>query len=173
MSERAIIWLRQNPLAGLRAPIRPVPTSVVLFAGLYGLAALAIGLSTGLLEPSWPELWQVLVLPVLLVIYPSLLEEIVFRGIFLPRSLLVAPLWKQAAAVAASTFVFVVYHPLNAKTLSLSDTSMFTDPAFLAIVTLLGLVCGFAYLRTGSLWIPVAIHWATTLVWNLALGRPW
>lgn len=173
MIERATTWLTHNPIAGLRAPIRPVPTSVVLLAGIYGVVAVTIGLLTGLLEPTLPELWQVIVLPVVLIVYPSLLEEFVFRGILLPRSLLDAPIWTQAAAVVGSTAVFVAYHPLNAATLSLSDTSMFTDPAFLAIVTMLGMVCGFTYLKTGSLWIPVAIHWGTVLAWNLALGRPW
>lgn len=171
MIERATAWLKANPIAGLRAPVRPLPQVVVLLTGLYGLTAVAIGLSTDLLEPTWPALWQIVVLPVVLVVYPSLLEEFFFRGVLLPRSLLDAPVWKQTAAVVASTILFVAYHPLNAATLSLSDTSMFTDPGFLVIVTMLGLLCGFAYVKTGSLWISVAIHWGTVLVWHLAFGR--
>ncbi len=173
MIGRTATWLKQNPIAGLRAPARPVPLHVVVLTSVYGLVAVGIGLSTGLLHPAWPALWQVVVLPLLLIVYPSLLEELFFRGVLMPRSLLDAPRWKQGAALAASTAIFVAYHPINAATLSLSDTSMFSDPAFLGIVTMLGLVCGYAYLRTGSLRIPVAIHWATVLVWNLALGRPW
>ena len=77
----------------------------------------------------------------------------------------------QRPAVALSTGLFVAMHPLNHWLIGLSDTSAFTDPVFLVIVTMLGLTCAFQRLRSPSLWLPVATHWATVVAWNLFLGR--
>jgi len=41
----------------------------------------------------------------------------------------------------------------------------------MVIVALLGLTCAVQRLRTGSLWLPMATHWLTVVVWNLFLGR--
>lgn len=74
--------------------------------------------------------------------------------------------------ISLSSAVFVAWHPINHYLIGLTDTSLFVRPGFLIIVTMLGYGCGYLYLKTGSLWAPVALHWATTLIWNLFLGRP-
>lgn len=140
-------------------------------AAMYGCFALAVGLGAGLLRPEAPSLFELLVLPFVLVLYPSLLEESVFRGLLLPRSLLGASAARRFLAVSASTALFVLMHPLNAWFIDLSDTSQFLEQSFLLIVTALGYACGYLYLRSGSLWAPMALHWATVVAWNLFLGR--
>jgi len=64
----------------------------------------------------------------------------------------------------------VVWHPLNALTFNTAANPLFLDPAFLIIVTLLGLTCGYSYALSRSLWVPIIIHWATVTVWVLFLG---
>lgn len=157
------------------APLARLPTrrniGWIALAVPYGAAALVLGLSSGLLQPGWPQLWEVAVLAPLLILYPSLIEEVVFRGMLLPPSLDDASTMRRIFAVFVSTSTFVAMHPLNHWLIGLSDTSAFTDPTFLAIVTILGLTCAVQYLKTRSLWVPIATHWATVVAWNLFLGR--
>ena len=137
----------------------------------YGAVALTIVLGTGLLQLGTPPLWELFVFPLLLILYPSLIEECVFRGLFMPQSLASQPAKRQVFVVVGSTALFVAMHPLNHWLIGLSDTSAFTDPVFLVIVALLGLTCAMQRLKTGSLWLPVLTHWATVVVWNLFFGR--
>lgn len=167
---RARRYLTDNLLAGLRAPISPI-TRQWPIAAFYGCFALAVGLGTGLLRLQAPSWFELLVLPFVLVVYPSLIEESIFRGLMLPRTLLTASAGQRFVAITASTALFVLMHPMNAWFVGLSDTSQFLEPSFLVIVTALGYACGYLYLRTGSLWAPIALHWATVVAWNLFLGR--
>ena len=148
------------------------PRSAWVLVPAYGAFALIVGFGSGILSWTTPTLLEAVLFPIGLLIFPSLIEEFVFRGLLLPRSLADARPIRQVTAIAGSTALFVVYHPLNARFVSLSDTSLFTTLPFLAIVTALGVTCSVAYLRSRSLWAPIAIHWATVLVWNLFLGRP-
>jgi len=165
-------YLHTNPIAALRVRPPPITDRVWAMAAMYGAFALVVGLSSGTLEPGRPSLLEALVRPIGLLLFPAFIEEFVFRGVLLPRSLSLRPWLHQAAAVLASTLLFVAYHPLNHYLIGLSDTSLFVEPAFLVIVTALGLTCAVGYLRTGSLWVPILVHWATVVLWNLFLGRP-
>lgn len=167
---RVRAYLSDNLLAGLRAPLT-LAKSQWPIAAVYGCFALAVGVGTGLLRPEAPSWFELLVLPFVLVLYPSLLEESVFRGLLLPRSLLHGSARRRFLAVSASTALFVLMHPVNAWFIDLSDTSQFLEPPFLLIVTALGYACGYLYLRSGSLWAPIALHWSTVVAWNLFLGR--
>jgi len=139
--------------------------------GYFSLAAV-LGLTGGLFQLGWPSLQDVIILPPLLVFYPALLEGVIFRGLLLPRSLTNRPKAIRMLALGLSTLIFVAWHPFNHYFISLSDTSLFIKPSFLAIVAALGLVCGHLYLKTRSLWPSVMVHWATGVVWTLFLGRP-
>ena len=156
-------------------PLRRTPTAAdlpwILLIVPYGLVALVLALTGGIVEPSWPDYWEYLLVPPALLVFPSLLEESIFRGLLLPPDLSEASPQRQLAAVLTSTAVFVAWHPLNHFLIGISDTSVFVDPTFLVIVTLLGLTCALQYLKTRSLWLPVLTHWATVLIWNLFLGR--
>ncbi len=143
----------------------------VLIAGYSSMAAI-IGFATGLFELGLPSTFEVLILPPILVLYPALIEELIFRGLLLPRSLTQASGLRRFAALSFSSLVFVAWHPFNHYLIGMSDTSLFIEPGFLVIVLMLGYLCGHLYLRTQSLWPAIAVHWATTVVWNLFLGRP-
>ena len=43
---------------------------------------------------------------------------------------------------------------------------MFLEPAFLAIVALLGAVCTISWRRSGSVWPAVMIHWLSVVAWK-------
>jgi len=164
-------YLRSNPVAGLGVRPPSLRSTAWALAPIYAVLALALGLGTGILEPGWPSIGEALIRPIGLLLFPALIEEFVFRGILLPRSLIDASWQRQWGAIGLSTVVFVLHHPMNHIFIGFTDTSLFIDPGFLVIVAVLGVTCGFAYLRSGSLWVPIAIHWATVVVWNLFLGR--
>ncbi|RMH19074.1 MAG: CPBP family intramembrane metalloprotease [Acidobacteria bacterium] len=67
-------------------------------------------------------------------------EELLFRGVVL-RGLLGR--WPPAAAIAVSTLAFAVYH---------------VHPVHILIAFLLGLVCAYAVIRSGSFWAGAAVH---------------
>jgi len=164
-------YIDHNVIDGVTTVPRHSEWRTAALALPYATAALVLGLGSGLLTPGWPALWELAVIPPLLVLYPSLIEEVIFRGLLVPRSLAHASMRRKALAVSASTVLFVIMHPLNHWLIGLSDTSDFTDPIFLAIVTLLGVTCAIQRLRSASLWFPIATHWATVVAWNLFLGR--
>ncbi len=156
---------------GLSTGLFDIPARAWMPTAGYAVVALVVGFTAGFFEVGWPSLKKAVLLPLVLIVYPSLFEEVIFRGVLLPRTLRAAGPLRQFAAVAFSAILFTLYHPANHYLIGLSDTSLFVEPAFLLIVMALGFTCGYAYLRSGSLWMPIAIHWATTVAWNLFLGR--
>ncbi|MEE9415174.1 MAG: CPBP family glutamic-type intramembrane protease [Acidimicrobiales bacterium] len=162
----------RQALSGLRIRSDGLSLSDWTLIGVYAAFAFGVGYFNGLFEPGLPTLLQVLVLPPLLVLYPSVIEEVIFRGILLRRELSEARPVKRFCALTLSALLFVAWHPLNHYLIGLSDTSLFIKPEFLVIVTALGYLTGHLYLRTRSLWPAIAVHWLTTLIWNLFLGRP-
>lgn len=144
----------------------------------YGAMALPLGLQTGFLK--WPGQSNQTRLPftamtgiglaLRLLILPALVEELLFRVLLLPYPgtyLSPASWWMWAAL---SLVLFVVYHPLNAKTLYRSGDPTFFDPRFLVLTTLLGLTCTLAYSLTSSWFVISIIHWIVVVVWILGLG---
>lgn len=140
--------------------------------GLCALVALAagalmaaIGVTTGLyaLTPAVPGLPLRLV-AVLFV--PALGEEIPFRGLLVPGRDETRRPW---LAIAASTALYVLWHPLEALTF-LPRAGMFLRPDFLACTAILGLACALMRWRTGSLWPAVILHGGFVAVWQTWLG---
>jgi predicted Abi (CAAX) family protease len=41
---------------------------------------------------------------------------------------------------------------------------------FLSLAALMAIACTITYIKTGSLWVPVAIHWLTVLAWVFLLS---
>lgn len=112
-------------------------------------------------------------MPLLLVtlfVFPSLLEEAFFRGILIPRDTVERGATRSILAIGWSTLWFVAWHPFNAVTINPSAPALFLDPAFLLTSAVLGITCGYAYVVSKSLWVPVLIHWATVVVWVFFLG---
>jgi predicted Abi (CAAX) family protease len=103
---------------------------------------------------------------------PALIEEMIFRVCLLPHPaepVSVAGRWLWGIAGLA---VFVAAHPLGALRLPPGSPrrAAFGDPAFLLLAALLGAACSAAYLGSGSLWPPVALHWIVVVVWLIGLG---
>lgn len=86
-------------------------------------------------------------------------EELFFRGIL--QNALVNLTQSRGAAIALAAVAFGVVHA--------------SQPDTIAALVFLGMLLGYAYERTGSLTVPIAIHAAfnlKTLLWD-ALGRTW
>ena len=80
-------------------------------------------------------------------------EELAFRGYILQN---LRQEWGTLAALLASSFLFALLHGLNPH---------FT-PLALVGIAVAGVFMAYGYLVTGSLWLPVAFHFA----WNFAQG---
>ncbi|MEL6471422.1 MAG: CPBP family glutamic-type intramembrane protease [Cyanobacteria bacterium J06623_4] len=93
---------------------------------------------------------------------PSLVEEVVFRGLLLPKVTLP---W-----LLLSLSAYVLWHPVEALTFLPEAASVFFNFQFLFVVAVLGALCTVAYLRTGSLWASVFIHWGVVVAWKAAGG---
>jgi predicted Abi (CAAX) family protease len=138
----------------------------------YGAIALPIGLSQQFLAfKLWPASgWQYLLLAIRLFLMPALVEEFVFRVLLLPSPSLgmVGPVWLAWAAF--SLILFIVYHPLNAKTFYKPGHPTFFNPIFLLLTGLLGAVCTIDYLLVGSLLAIAVLHWLVVTAWLTLLG---
>ena len=69
-----------------------------------------------------------------------------------------------------SLALFVIYHPLNALTFFPQGRPVFFSFHFLILAAALGATCNIAYWLSGSLWIPVLIHWLAVVFWLLCFG---
>lgn len=131
----------------------------------FGLIYLPVGLTSGFL--TW-ELQNSLgtVIGVLAGSFwmPGLSEELFFRGLLIPHPTETVSPTERRFMIAVSWFSFILYH-LNPFT-----PSFFSHPVFLLGAGLIGLICTFAYLQSGSIWIAVIIHWLIVAMWLLCLG---
>lgn len=109
-------------------------------------------------------------LPLTLFVFSSLLEETFFRGILIPRGTAKLGRGKFLQAMFGSTLIFVLWHPFNALLFNEMALNIFLDPVSLVIVAALGLSCAYGYIMSGSLWVPIIMHWATVVIWVLFLG---
>lgn len=163
-------YLRSNLLEGLLTSPFRAPVRAWLLVPVYAITALALGFSSGLFQLEPLKIGWAPVLLVTLLISPSLLEEMLFRGLLIPRQVLRRGSLRAGLAIGWSTLVYVLWHPLAALTTSPESRPFFLDPTFLAIVTLLGITCGHSYVVARSLWVPILIHWVTVVVWVFFLG---
>ena len=95
---------------------------------------------------------------VVAILVPSLAEEMVFRVVLAGRTG-----WLRGGLALAA---FVLWHPVHVWLGLPMARPVFLEPAFLAIVALLGLVCTISWRRSGSVWPAVAMHWATVVAWK-------
>ncbi len=159
-------------LADLAAGLRHVPGA----AG-WGRAGLELGWALplmlllahlgGLIRlQSPPDATTALGLAATLFVAPALGEELLFRGLLVPRDR------PTIAAMALSVLLFVLWHPLQALTLGPPWAGAFLEPWFLATVAVLGAALARIYVATRSLWPCVVAHWLVVLGWKLLLGGP-
>lgn len=138
---------------------------------VFVVSAGSIGLLSGLLRPSAPHLplRDMLLTALVIVIQPALVEEMVFRGLLLPREADALPRRRLLVVAGAALALYVASHPLNAW-LFRPEATVFANPVYLVLATLLGLTCTLTYFISRSLWPPVAIHWLAVLTWLWFLG---
>lgn len=115
---------------------------------------------------SSPEIGAGLTLAFTRFVAPALGEELLFRGVLIPR------LNAQPRHILLSSLLFLLWHPLQAVTYGPPWAGAFLNPWFLAAVAILGVALGRIYAATGSLWPCIAVHWLVVVVWKVFLGGP-
>jgi predicted Abi (CAAX) family protease len=146
------------------------PSKTWALVPVFAVIAVSVGFSASLFQPGWLDSPITPLLPFILFVFPSLLEEAFFRGVLIPRNILASGRAHAFWRVVISTLVFVAWHPFNALAFNPTAIPLFLDPWFLVIVSAMGLTCGYAYVLSRSIWVPVIIHWAAVTVWVLFLG---
>lgn len=138
---------------------------------IFSAITLPLGFSTGFLQF---QIWQAKPIEYLFVILrclitPAITEELFFRVLLLPHPT-AAVNWQWSLWAALSLLIFILYHPLNAKTFYKDGYPTFFQPIFLSLAMLLGITCTITYALTGSLWIIIFIHWLVVVLWLLVFG---
>ncbi len=139
---------------------------------MFLVGAVPLGVVSGLLHPSRPpvSIAGALLVAATILLHPAFTEELVFRALLLPRRLELVSRRRLYASVAMALFLYVGAHPVNAYFFWPAALPVFGNPFYLAMTTLLGLTCITTYLMSGSIWLPVLIHWMTVTIWLLLLG---
>jgi predicted Abi (CAAX) family protease len=163
------VRLRSIRLAFKTFPERRTWRGCLGLFGVYALCALLIGWATGFcrLELMKASAWVIASTPVVLLVTPSLVEEVLYRAVLLPHPVEAASPRTKLVWSSVSLVAFVASHPVNGL---VSRRAVFLDPVFLVLATLLGIVCTLTYLKSGSIWVPILFHWLTVVVWIMFLG---
>jgi predicted Abi (CAAX) family protease len=166
-----------NRLIDVKRGLTTLPKGAdFLFSFFVFLIYMAVGLPVGFcsgfftIEVLKTDIWVMIALPICLFFIPSLFEEVVFRGFLLPHKDREVSIIYLLFYAVLSIAIFIAWHPINAITINHPAFSMFTNPFFLSLAALMGIACTITYLKTGSLWVPIAIHWLTVLVWVFLLS---
>tara|TARA_R100001143_G_C3357145_1_gene133158 strand:+ start:925 stop:1455 length:531 start_codon:yes stop_codon:yes gene_type:complete len=165
-----LIYLKQNLLMSFTVAPWRAPLKAWLPFPVFAVLSLVLGLSSGIYQPGLLESDLFWILPLSLFVFPSLLEESFFRGVLIPKNTYQQGSKKIIQAMLISTAIFVAWHPFNAILFNNTAIGFFLDPIFLLMVAALGLSCSYAYIVSGSIWVPIIMHWLTVLVWVFFLG---
>lgn len=134
---------------------------------LYGAIAIPWGWVLGFLrwqfsgDYSWSDGKKVFTL----LLMPAFTEELCFRVLLLPHPAENASLISLIFWSTLSLFLFIIYHPLNARFFYKAGDPTFFQADFLSLSALLGLACTLVYLSTGSIYGIVFIHWLVVVIW--------
>ncbi len=134
------------------APFLIITTVAINFAmaeiNALMISLLAPGVGAGLSVASGADISiiEVLLLLISTAVIPGIVEEIMFRGIILTN---LAP-YGKGMAIVCSALLFGLMH---------------MNPSQFFYTTLMGLILGYLYVRTRSIWICIIIHFT-----NNALG---
>lgn len=151
------------------SPIRNFPA----WAGIlivFGIIALTLGFACDLFTVRILDIQKFWYIPALLILFPSIPEELLFRGLMISRDSLDGPRKYTAAQVFLSSAVFTASRPLFELTFGSHAQPYFLSPYFLSIVFLLGVVCSLGYILSRSIWVPIFMHWLTAFIWVMLLG---
>jgi membrane protease YdiL (CAAX protease family) len=130
----------------------------LLFSGMLLASGAAVG-GTWQINAAAP--WRTALAGLVPVLCLMLGEELLFRGYaFQQARRLVGP----TGAIAASAALFGLYHLLGTGYWAMGAVFRFAMPA------IGGLVFGYALVRTGSLAVPVGLHWGGNWAQSVLLG---
>lgn len=135
---------------------------------IYAAIAIPLGFWLKFLSPSKPSSFLLIALRCLIT--PALVEELFFRVLLLPHPTEVINWGRWVIWAILSLLLFIVYHPVNAKTFFRQGFPTFFHPVFLGLAALLGVACTLVYALTSSLWTIVFVHWVVVVVWLAFLG---
>ena len=144
--------------------------SVAISTCIYILFALMYGWRSQFLRLERSPSSSILRVVITSLIAPALLEEAFFRVLLLPYPDSDISSEQYFVWSVISLLLFIIYHPLNALTAFPQGRKVFSDRRFLILATALGIVCTVTYWQTGSVWLPILIHWLTVVLWLLCFG---
>lgn len=150
--------------------INQLERTLIAIFGLI-ILLLLIGFKTNFLQikiisGTWVEVIKITTIS---LIFPALGEEIFFRVLLLPHPSENTTIKSQIIWAVISVIIFIVYHPIQGITWNPLGHDVFINPIFLSLAGLLGTICTIAYLGTGSIWLPVIIHWLAVVIWLVIL----
>jgi predicted Abi (CAAX) family protease len=140
---------------------------------VVAILVLPVGIRTGFLYPQWARFGprRATAFLVLAFFLPCMVEETVFRVLLLPHPA------ENASAVTwwlwavAGVILFVLYHPIKAPLVpSAERRAVYRNGTFLWMAGVVGTVCTMLYAVSGSLWPPMALHYAVVAAWVFCLG---
>ncbi len=139
---------------------------------VFGLVAVPFGLVTGLFEFTRPSdaVGTLLAYAFVSFLFPATAEELVFRGLLLPRRDESVSPRSRALALAVALGLFVAWHPLNAWLFLPWTRPLFFRVDFLVVAGLLGIGATYLHQTSRSLWPAILFHWIAVVVWKLVLG---
>lgn len=145
-------------------------TSILLL--IFSLIVIPLGIKFKFLRIEIPQISFTVIFRLSLVtlIFPATAEEIFFRIILLPHKFEQVPLIYQFIWASISLILFIIYHPLNATLFIQSARTIFNNFVFLTSAGFLGIICTIAYLKSGSIYPSITLHWVIVLVWLLVFG---
>ena len=157
--------------ASLTIPSREDWAELLLWLLIYTAIALLLGFRFNFLQvnllPLWPQAGKIIIISLL---FPAIVEELLFRVMLLPNPLEAVSLIYLLSWILISLVLFLISHPLNGMTLSPNKKEVFFQPIFLVLAFLLGVVCTILYCNSGSVWTAVIFHWIIVSVWLACLG---
>lgn len=160
----------RSVLQRIKSAVLTIPTArdwrdCLILLALYGVIYLPIGFSLGLLRFAPQTSWLTIIgVGLSAFVMPGLTEELVFRVLLIPHPKESCPTRTRQLWIGLSWVLFLLYH------LHPFVPAFFRTPAFLTGAGLLGLLCTISYLRSGSFWTPVFLHWAIVITWLLVFG---
>ncbi|MEH1789539.1 MAG: CPBP family glutamic-type intramembrane protease [Nostoc sp.] len=159
-------------LASLAVPTLQDWLVIVVMLIIYSIIALPYGWKFGFLHIQiWSTSWiDKCLLTLRCLFLPAIFEELFFRVFLLPHPSEITNWFRWGLWVIVSLLLFILYHPLNAKTFFKAGIPTFNNPVFLVLAAFLGIICTAAYTLTGSLFAIVLIHWVVVVVWLIVFG---
>ncbi len=136
---------------------------------LLAILIIPLGFKTGFLKIKIVSKLEALSLIPRLLVFPSIFEEIIYRGILLP-AIPTGFTDPKLYLTGLNLMTFVFMHPINAKLFFKRGDPTFYKPFFLFATFLLGLTCTILTWQTKSLISAIFIHWIVVFIWIVFLG---